>query len=46
MKRFHWISTDTGELQHSLLGVLKTVVKNYCYHHVVTLRWKFSLKGF
>lgn len=44
-RRYHWMSTATGEIVRSLYGVIRAIVIDRKHFRVWNLPWKYSVKG-
>lgn len=44
--KYRWMSEDTGELQCSLVDVIKAIIWDYKYFKVLSLNWKYNREGF
>ena len=45
MKKFHWLSLDTGELHTSIFSVFKMILQSKKHYKFWALKWKYSKKG-
>lgn len=45
MRKYYFMSTNTGELARNIFSVIKITLENLRYYRFFT-RWKFNRKGF
>ena len=45
-ERYHWMSTETGELQKNIFCVIKEIFYTKKHYGFWNLKWKYSRKGF
>lgn len=44
-KKYCWCSTNTGELAHNFVEVVKLTIETLRYYHFLEL-WKYKKEGF
>ena len=45
MKKFHWLSLDTGELHTNIFSAFKMILQSKKHYKFWALKWKYSKKG-
>ena len=45
MKKYKWMSYETGELQTSFWNCIKVSIENVFRYHIFRMQWKYNKKG-